>query len=123
MIDPDFNQEILSFQFTENGSLTWNNRKPVKYPPRKLTCPLKRDYLSIGNTSSNHRFSGGHVSFPGSNQSQNSSICFTANVYSLSYPFICPKNLVFPLYSNDRSVDGILRQNQSYKFSRGGLDS
>ena len=31
--------------------------------PRKLTCPLKRDYFSIGNTSSNHWFSGDMLVF------------------------------------------------------------
>ena len=89
-----------SMGFTENGSLRWNNRKPGEIHPRKLTCPLKRDYLSIGNTSSNHRFSGGHVSFPGSNQSQNSFLFYSKCLFPKD-PFICPKNLVFPLYSND----------------------
>ena len=33
--------------------------------PRRLTCPLKRWPFSVGNTSSNHRFSGGMLVFGG----------------------------------------------------------
>ena len=38
----------------------------AKVHPAKLTCPLKRDYcISVGNTSSNHWFSGDMLVFRG----------------------------------------------------------
>ena len=37
----------------------------INIQPRKLTCPRKRYFFSVANTSSNHWFVRGHVSFAG----------------------------------------------------------
>ena len=54
------------------GSAGWSLETPrvgsierIPLHTRKLTSPLKRDYFSIGNTSSNHWFSGDMLVFRG----------------------------------------------------------